>query len=69
MSAVSVTVNGKSTSVKRGSSVADLIGQLRLAPQTVVVEFNGEPLLRELFATTELEPGDEIELAHMVGGG
>ena len=56
-------------SVKRGSHIADLIGQLHLTPQTVVIEYNGEPLLRELFAATELEPGDEIEVAHMVGGG
>ncbi len=69
MSAVSVTVNGKSTSVARGSTVAQLVKQLGLMPQTVVVEHNGEPLLREQFATVELESGDSVEIAHMVGGG
>jgi thiamine biosynthesis protein ThiS len=69
MSAVAVTVNGRSTSVKRGSTIAELVTQLGLVAQAVVVEFNGEPLLREQFASTELEPGDAVEIAHMVGGG
>ena len=69
MSAVAVTVNGKPTSVKLGSTIADLVKQLGLFAQTVVVEFNGEPLLREQYGTTELEAGDSIEIAHMVGGG
>jgi thiamine biosynthesis protein ThiS len=69
VSAVTVTVNGRSTSVARGSTVAELVKQLGLVVNSVVIEFNGEPLLREQFTTTELEPGDAVEIAHMVGGG
>jgi thiamine biosynthesis protein ThiS len=69
MSAVTVSVNGRSTSVQRGSTIAELVKQLGLMANAVVVEFNGEPLLREQFSTTDLEPGDAVEIAHMVGGG
>jgi thiamine biosynthesis protein ThiS len=69
VSAVAVIVNGRSTSVNRGSTVTDLVKQLGLVANAVVIEFNGEPLLREQFPTTELEPGDAVEIAHMVGGG
>jgi sulfur carrier protein len=64
-----VVVNGRSTSVLRGSTVSDLISQLKLAAQMVVVEYNGDPLSRDEFSTTILGAGDAIEIAHMVGGG
>jgi sulfur carrier protein len=64
-----VVANGRSTSVQRGATVSDLIALLNLSAQLVVVEFNGEPLSREEFATTGLGAGDAIEIAQMVGGG
>lgn len=69
MNTVVVIVNGRSTTVHRGATITDLISQLKLATQTIVVEFNGEPLSRDEFATTGLGPGDAIEIAQMVGGG
>jgi sulfur carrier protein len=64
-----VVVNGRSTSVERGSTVSDLIAQLKLTTQIVVVEYNGDPLSREEFSSTILGAGDAIEIAQMVGGG
>jgi thiamine biosynthesis protein ThiS len=64
-----VVVNGRSTSVQRGSTVSDLISQLKLTVQLVVVEYNGDPLSRDEFPTTVLGAGDAIEIAQMVGGG
>jgi sulfur carrier protein len=64
-----IVVNGRSTSVERGSTVSDLIEQLKLTNQMVVVEYNGDPLSRDEFSTTVLGAGDAIEIAHMVGGG
>jgi sulfur carrier protein len=69
VSAFAVFVNGRSISVERGATIADLIALVKLATHFVVVEHNGEPLLREEFSTTELLPGDTVEIAHMVGGG
>ena len=64
-----IVVNGRSTSVPRGATIKDLIAQLKLSSQIVVVEFNGEPLSREEFSTTDLGAGDTVEIAQMVGGG
>ena len=69
MNVLGVVVNGRSTSVQRGSTVSDLISQLTLSTQMVVVEYNGDPLSREEFSSTVLGAGDAIEIAHMVGGG
>jgi sulfur carrier protein len=66
---VVVVVNGRSTTVPRGATVAGLITQLKLASQIVVVELNGEALSREEFATAGLGAGDAIEIVQMVGGG
>ena len=69
MNTLMVVVNGRSISVSRGATVNDLIAQLKLTSQTVVVEFNGQPLSREEFSTTGLSAGDAVEIAQMVGGG
>ncbi|HEY7980752.1 MAG TPA: sulfur carrier protein ThiS [Candidatus Eremiobacteraceae bacterium] len=69
MNVLGVVVNGRSTSVQRGSTVADLISQLTLSMQMVVVEYNGDPLSRDEFSSTVLGAGDAIEIAQMVGGG
>ena len=64
-----VVVNGRSTSVPRGATIGDLIAQLKLSAQLIVVEYNGQPLSREEFASVDLGAGDAIEIAQMVGGG
>lgn len=69
MNVLGVVVNGRTTSVERGSTVSDLIAELKLTSQMVVVEYNGVPLSRDEFSTTILGAGDAIEIAHMVGGG
>jgi sulfur carrier protein len=66
---VVVIVNGRSTTVMRGATVADLVAQLKLERQMIVIEFNGEPLSRDEFVTTGLGAGDAIEIVQMVGGG
>jgi len=69
MSGIVVVANGKQCAAKDGSSVADFLRDLNLACAQVVVEYNGEPLERERFERTPLQPGDRIEIAQMVGGG
>lgn len=64
-----IVANGKDRLVPAGSSVADLLATLRLAPAQVLVERNGAPLARADFPTTLLLPGDTLEIAQMVGGG
>ena len=69
MNDVTVSVNGRSTTVSRGATVTDLVTQLKLAIKIVIVELNGAPLSREEFPTTVLGAGDAIEIVQMVGGG
>ena len=67
---ISLTVNGQSKILPRGSTIAGLLADLELHPRTVVVEHNRVILKdRELFATIELGAGDNIEIVHFVGGG
>ena len=64
-----VTANGKQRTVPDGASLEMLLRELGLAPERVVIEHNGKALHRERFASTVLCAGDELEIAHMVGGG
>ncbi len=64
-----VVANGKEKTVASAATVKDFLDQLALAPERVVIEYNGEPLRRELFSRTHLHPGDSLEIAQMVGGG
>jgi thiamine biosynthesis protein ThiS len=66
---VIITANGKERAVSDSASIHDVLSQLRLSPERVVVEHNGKPLRRNLFAKTQLLPGDKLEIAQMVGGG
>jgi len=64
-----ITLNGESRRVPQGTSVADLIGSLVLLPEQVAVERNRALVRRVEQAATRLEPGDEIEVVTLVGGG
>jgi thiamine biosynthesis protein ThiS len=66
---VIVTANGKARAVTEGATIEELLGELGLAAERVVIEHNGQPLQRELFARTQLSAGDRLEIAQMVGGG
>jgi thiamine biosynthesis protein ThiS len=66
---VAFSANGKARSAAPGTTVADLLVSAELEPLQVFIEYNGEPLERERFASTVIEAGDRIEIAQMVGGG
>jgi thiamine biosynthesis protein ThiS len=64
-----IRANGQTRSVPPGTSVAGFLACHDLDPDLVVVERNGRILRREEFDRTALEPGDELEIVHFVGGG
>lgn len=66
---VEIRANGETRSVPPGTSVAGFLARHDLDPDLVVVERNGRILRREEFDRTALEPGDELEIVHFVGGG
>lgn len=64
-----ITVNGEIKEVGPETFVADYIEGLGLHLDTVVVEYNGQILLKEKYNTQKLEPGCVLELIRFIGGG
>jgi sulfur carrier protein len=66
---IDVVINGKSRSVKVGTTVAVLVDELGLGDRRVAVERNREVVPRAQHATTVLADGDRVEVVTFVGGG
>lgn len=64
-----LTVNGTEHPYRKGMTISVLLAELLDAPDSVVVECNGEIVPRERFADTPLARGDMVEIIHFVGGG
>lgn len=64
-----VTLNGEERALKEGTTIAELIVELSLKERRIAVEVNRDIISREEYATTELHPGDVVEMVHFVGGG
>lgn len=63
-------VNGAPREIPRDSTVAELLGSLRLDPRLVVVEHNRTILRdRDKYSAQALASGDIVEIVHFVGGG
>ena len=64
-----LTINGKPTESTTGSTLQNLLDQLRLDCQQVVIERNRTIVPRQRFAEELLGEGDTLEIVHFVGGG
>ncbi len=64
-----VVANGTEHRVEPGATIAALIRNLGLDPALVVVEHNGEALLRSRYDEVVLADGDRLELVRAVAGG
>jgi thiazole synthase/sulfur carrier protein len=62
-------VNGEVLDIGAETDVAGLLAVLRLDARKVAVERNQAIVPRSLYAATRLEPGDQIEIVHFIGGG
>jgi thiamine biosynthesis protein ThiS len=63
-------VNGARRELDRNSTIAGLLGTLRIDPRLVVVEHNRSILRdRDAYASLPLNEGDVVEIVHFVGGG
>ncbi len=71
MSTDSVTAlaNGTPVTLPAGATIGDLAAHLGLAPKAILVERNGEALLRSEWPARPLSEGDRIEFIRMVAGG
>lgn len=64
-----ITVNGEKQKLEKQVTVAGLLQDLGIDPQTVVVERNLDILDHSDLGGTPLENGDTIEIIRMVDGG
>ena len=64
-----VIVNGDARDVPEGTTAAQLLERLQVAPERVVVEVNLTILKRAQLAETPLRAGDRVEIVQFVGGG
>ncbi len=66
---ITVFANGKARQVPMGRTVAEMIREMELVPASVLVERNGEALLRQEWAKERVEHGDRLEFVKVVAGG
>ena len=64
-----IVCNGKEMNVAEGLAVEALLLKLELNPATVVVECDGEIVLRDDYKNSVLKEGSVVELIKFVGGG
>ncbi|MBN3882185.1 MAG: sulfur carrier protein ThiS [Nostoc sp.] len=66
---ITIQVNGETHSCSLQTSLPDLLQQLGFNPRLVAVEYNGEILHRQFWSETKVQPGDQLEVVTIVGGG
>ena len=66
---MTIKVNGQAKAVEAGITLGVLLDQMQLNAGCVAVECNLEVLERAVFATTQLNDGDSLEIVQFVGGG
>ncbi|MFM7349770.1 MAG: sulfur carrier protein ThiS [Erythrobacter sp.] len=64
----SITLNG-APHRSAAATIAELVRELKLAPEKVAVERNGAIVPRSILAEAPLAEGDTLEIVHFVGGG
>ena len=65
---IEIQLNGQDYEV-RGNTLTDLVQQLGLGGSRYAIEVNREIVPKGLHAEHRLNPGDEVEVIHAVGGG
>ena len=66
---VIVFMNGKARQVNSDRTVMEIVGEMKLEPSSVLVERNGEALLRQEWGEKKVEHGDRLEFVKVVAGG
>lgn len=64
-----ILYNGKELLVEDGITIARLLNQRGLKPDTVIVEYNYQLVMKEAWSNITLKENDVIEVLRFVGGG
>jgi sulfur carrier protein len=66
---VQLQVNGEPQTCSPRTKLPDFLTQMGYNSRLIAVEYNGEILHRQFWETTEMKPGDILEIVTIVGGG
>lgn len=66
---ITLQVNGDQRDCPKNTCLPTFLEQLGLNLRLIAVEYNGEILHRQFWETTEMRPGDRLEIVTIVGGG
>jgi thiamine biosynthesis protein ThiS len=64
-----VTLNGEDRTFPAQTTLLDVVRALDLEPERVAIEYNRTIVKREMWPSTALDNGAEIEIVQFVGGG
>ncbi|HZL56676.1 MAG TPA: sulfur carrier protein ThiS [Bryobacteraceae bacterium] len=64
-----VTINGEVRDLAAGTTLLDLVRELRLEPERVAVEMDRAIVKRDLWTNIVVDSGAQIEIVQFVGGG
>jgi sulfur carrier protein len=67
--ALTLTLNGEARDYDPPLRLSALLALMRLDARKVAVERNEEIVPRSAYAETWLQPGDQLEIVHFIGGG
>ena len=66
---LSIFVNGRARQVGASTTLGELAASFGLEAARLLVELNGQTLLREEWPSRALEHGDRVEFIRVVAGG
>jgi thiamine biosynthesis protein ThiS len=66
---MTVVLNGEKRSCREGWTLEDLVADLGLRGRRIAVEINRNIIPRDEYINYRLQPNDEVEIVHFVGGG
>jgi len=64
-----IQVNGEPREVEDHILLPKLVAELNLKPEQIAIEVNHNVVRRAQWANTFLQPDDNVEIVHFVGGG
>ena len=64
-----ITINGEEKDVAQNITLSVLVAELDMKPKYIAVERNRELVPRGQHSQCVLQPGDELEIVTLVGGG
>lgn len=62
-------INGKKEHLNAGLTLNDLLVNRKVRPEMVAVEINGNMVDRDIYKSTVINEGDEVEYLYYMGGG